>query len=142
MSNYSSPIAVDLGEAGQIYVSHEDVNGTGAVQIRWYDDTSEPDQVPKMAALHYDTVFRFIEVLLWAAMAARKVEQENDGTLNATGIVSTCFDIAKSRLESPEHLLYRRGKDGIEVWTPFSGSEGAWQPIETGIKRVDPPEES
>lgn len=72
MGNYSKPIAVDLKEGGRIYISHEDVNGTGQVEIRWFQKDQE---VATFAAPHYETVFRLIEVLLWAAMAARKIEQ-------------------------------------------------------------------
>jgi hypothetical protein len=73
MSNYSAPVTVDLQEAGEITVAYEDMNGTGSVEIRWFQGD---DEVPHMAAPHYDTVLRLIEVLLWATMAARKVEQE------------------------------------------------------------------
>lgn len=72
MSNYSAPLAVDLHEAGQVYIAYEDMNGTGEVEIRWFQ---EGEEVATFAAPHYDTILRLIEVLLWAAMAARKVEQ-------------------------------------------------------------------
>ena len=77
MSNYSTPLPVDLREAGQIYIAYEDVNGDGTVEIRWWD--AQTTEQIAFAAPHYDTVLRLIEVLLWGAMAARKKEQDERG---------------------------------------------------------------
>lgn len=137
MSNFSLPIAVDLAEAGQIQVSYEDVNGTGAVQIRWIQDGEY-----YMAAPHYDTVLRLIEVLLWATMAARK--EEMTGWSKALDAPSQrgLFIQDDGTMEYTDPSVPLRFKVGDRVKMAIGGQimEGWWEITPTGMKSVEGPE--
>lgn len=132
MSNYSLPVRIDLAEAGEIFVAYEDVNGTGTVEIRWRDEQSS-EQIA-FAAPHYDTVLRLVEVLLWAARAAREQEQSE---LRGNPLRSL-------QVITPEQLYGRVIAPGERFQIIANGEiqPTVWVMGENGVpQRIDPPQD-